>query len=126
MHVHAQFDRFDFARSRLGNGSDGGLRLRCSPFFVYFLFASCNHRASGVADFPSPDDPMLTFTADFFCPFSWGEGRDEGEQLLWGKLSSVQKSCFFIKSVFSLFLSFSLSFLSLTNGIVSSGGAPVA
>jgi hypothetical protein len=32
----------------------------------------------------------------------------------------------FIKSVFSLFLSFSLSFLSLTNGIVSSGGAPVA
>jgi hypothetical protein len=36
------------------------LRLRWGLFFAYFLFASFIHRASGVADFLSPDDPMLT------------------------------------------------------------------
>jgi hypothetical protein len=40
-----------------------GLRLQLLFAITFFV----NHRASGVADFPSPDDPMLTL----FYPTFW-------------------------------------------------------
>ena len=39
--------------------TSGCLGLRLQLLFAITFFV--NHRASGVADFPSPDDPMLTF-----------------------------------------------------------------
>jgi hypothetical protein len=59
MHVHAQFDRLRFARSGFYGATSGCLGLRLQLLFAITFFV--NHKASGVADFPSPDDPMLTF-----------------------------------------------------------------
>jgi len=50
MHVHAQFDRFDFARAGSGTAAMA-VEIAVGLFFAYFLFASFIHRASGVADF---------------------------------------------------------------------------